>query len=376
MRKKFIILSAIMGTTLVFITCSTSAQRQRSGYGGDSPTVGSGQGRLQSMVTELSKSKDPKAARLARKIKAVAKELKNDSKNLKQLRPHLNRMEKAAQQGDYEAADRALMDTIGAAYDAEFWETVTFKSTDGFKVYSYMSKPKNRETYPIIVLVHGGEHGSATTYQRHALRFLKAGFATLAIDYRGSSGHGQSYHDAIDFGGKEIDDVVKGVEYADADPATAKVGLMGSSHGAFISSNVLPRSSLITSANLNFGGYDFEALMDTWRKSSAPEAQKHIEYWSPVIGKPGTPEYERAATLSAINNVDKINVPLLLIHGKNDTSVPYIESVKLHDQLKKNKKTVTLRLFEDGPHGFILRNSEEAEEAYRMTENFFKKTLK
>jgi dipeptidyl aminopeptidase/acylaminoacyl peptidase len=365
-----------MAISLVFFTCNASAQKEGAGYKGESATVGGGQGRLQSMVAELSKSEDPKAGRLARKIKAVGKELKNDGKNLKQLQPHLNRMEKAARQGDYKAADRALNDTIGAAYDAQFWETITFKSTDGFKVYSYMSKPKNKKTYPIIVLVHGGEHGSATTYQRHALRFLKAGFATLAVDYRGSSGHGQSYYDAIDFGGKEIDDVVKAVEHAHADPATTKVGLMGSSHGAFVSSNVVPRSSLVASANLNFGGYDFEAVMDTWQKSSAPEAQRHIEYWGPVIGEPGTPEYERAATLSAINNVDKINVPLLLIHGKKDTSVPYIESVKLHDELKKNKKRVTLKLFEDGPHGFILRNSEEAEEAYRITENFFKKTLK
>lgn len=376
MRKKLITPFAITGIALMFIACGASAQKQGSGYRGDSATVGGGKEQLKSMVAELSKSNDPKARTLAKKIKIVAKELKNDGKDFAPLRPQLGMLEKASREGDYEAADEALMNVIGAAYDADFWGKVSFKSTDGFRVYAYLTEPKNMKEYPIIVLVHGGEHGSATSYERHALRFLKAGFATLAVDYRGSSGHGQTYHDAIDFGGKEIDDVVKAVEYAHNLPTTTKVGLMGSSHGAFVSSNVLMRSRLLASANLNFGGYEFDSLMDTWRNSSSPEAQKHLEYWSPVIGEPGTPQYTKAETLSAINNADEINVPLLLIHGKNDASVPYTESVKLYDELKKDKKTATLKLFDNGPHGFIFRNSEEAEEAFRITENFFKKTLK
>lgn len=376
MQKKFAILSLVVGFALVMVTCNASAQKGgTAGKSGSSRAAG-GKGRLQSMVAELSRSGDPEAGRLAKKIKGVAKALKSDGKDMRPLQPYLDRMERAARAGDYEAADRALMDAVGVAYDAEFWKEVSFKSVDGFKVYAFSSKPKNKKEFPVILLIHGGEHGSAETYQRHALMFLKSGFATLAVDYRGSSGHGDSYMNAADPAGKEIDDVLKAVEYAHADPATTSVGLMGSSHGAFISGNVLPRTSLVAAANLNFGGYNFKTLMEGWAASDEPVAQKKIEIWSPIVGEPGSPEFTRAATLSPINNCDKINAPLLLIHGKGDKTIPYLESVNFYDELKARKKKVTLKVFEDGPHGFIFRNSEEAEEAYRITEKFFKKHLK
>jgi len=376
MRKKLVALSIVVGFALVMVTCNASTQKGGATYGGEPTQTAGGKGRLQSMVVELNKSKDPKAGLLAKKIKAIAMELKRDGKDLRPLQPHLNRMENAARAGDFEAADRALMDAVGEAYNADFWKEVSFKSVDGFRVYSYLSRPKNKKKYPIIVLVHGGEHGSATSYQRHALRFLKAGFATLAVDYRGSSGHGDSYKDAGDLAGKEIDDVVKAVEYVYNDPSSTSVGLMGSSHGAYIGGNVLPRTPHVTAANLNFGGYNFETLMKGWKASSEPVAQTKIDTWSPIIGEPGSPEYEQAATLSPINNTGKIHAPLLLIHGKRDASVPYRESINFYEELKKDRKRVSLKLFEDGSHGFIFRNTEEAEEAYRITEDFFKKNLK
>jgi dienelactone hydrolase len=372
----FSILTAIIGIALVFFSCNASAQKNEADYTGKSATAGGGKERLQSMVTELSKSKNPEAGLLAKKIKAIAKELKNDGKNLGPLQPHLKRMEKASREGDYKAADDALMDAVGAAYDAEFWDKVSFKSTDGFRVYSFLSKPKNKKEFPIILLFHGGEHGSATTYQRHALRFLKAGFATLAVDYRGSSGHGDAYKAAADPAGKEIDDGIKAVEYAHNVPGTTSVGIMGGSHGAFISGNVLTRVSNITAANLNFGGYDFRALMKSWAASSDPLAKKKIELWSPVVGEPGTPEFARAETVSPYYRSENISARLLLIHGKQDGIVPHSESVNLYNKMKKDNKNVTLKLFDDGPHGFIFRSSDEAEEAYKITESFFKKHLK
>jgi dipeptidyl aminopeptidase/acylaminoacyl peptidase len=338
--------------------------------------VGGGQERLQAMVAELSKSKDPQAGRLGKKIKVVARELKNDGKQLAPLQPHLSRMEMAARERDYAAADEALMDAIGAAYTAEFWEKVSFRSTDGFRVYSFLTKPKDKKEFPIILLFHGGEHGSATSYQPHALRFLKAGFATLAVDYRGSSGHGNSYRDAADPGGKEIDDGLKAVEYAHNLPGTTSVGIMGSSHGALIGGNVLTRVSNITAANLNFGGYDFKALMQGWATSSEPLAQQKLEVWGPVVGEPGSPEFKRAETLSPYYQAEKISAPLLLIHGRGDEAIPYRESVNLYNKMREDKKDVSLKLFDDGPHGFIFRNTTEAEEAYRLTERFFVKYLK
>jgi dipeptidyl aminopeptidase/acylaminoacyl peptidase len=63
----------------------------------------------------------------------------------------------------------------------------------------------------------------------------------------------------------------------------------------------------------------------------------------------------------------------LLIHGKNDEAMSYAESVNLYREAEKMGKNVSLKQFDDGPHGFIIRNSNEAEKAYGVTERFFQK---
>jgi dipeptidyl aminopeptidase/acylaminoacyl peptidase len=284
-------------------------------------------------------------------------------------------MEKSARNGDYEAADRALLDAIGTAYKAEFWKKISFKSTDGFKVYGYLNTPRQGK-YPIIVLVHGGEHGSADSYQAHALRFLKTGFGSLAVDYRGSSGHGDGYKNAADPAGKEIDDVIKAVEYAKKLGGSTKVGLMGSSHGAFIGGNVLPRTDDVSAANLNFGGYNFVTLIEGWQQSDEPVAKKKLEVWAPVVADQSADGSAEVRALSPIYNVGKIDVPLLLIHGKEDKTIPYKETVDFYNELKKNNSSVSLKLYDTAPHGFIFRNTEEAKSAFQATENFFKKNLR
>jgi dienelactone hydrolase len=371
MRKKFPSFPPVFFCFLfLMVMCKAPAQ-------GETPRASApGKGRLQAVIESLEESPNPEANRLAKKVRFVAKEIKSDGKDTGALRPYVDRLEQSAQAGNFEAADRALMDIIGEAYNAEFWKEVSFKSVDGFKVYGYLSEPKGRGKSPVVVLVHGGEHGSATSYQRHAFRFLKAGFGTLAVDYRGSSGHSENYRAAADPAGKEIDDVVKAVEYAHGLPSTTKVGLMGSSHGAFIGANVLTRSSMVSAANLNFGGYNFRTLLEEWKKSDDSIARKKIETWSPVIGDPDNPDFSKARALSPIDNVDKINTPLLLVHGKSDKVVPYSESVSLYEALKKKKKKVSLRAFTDGPHGFIFQSTEEGESAFQTTESFFRRYLK
>ncbi len=348
-------------------TCSSMKEPVPRGRGGQSGA------RLQSFIASLEQSKDPEAKLLARKVKFFGKELRQDGKSLAPLQPYLVEMERSAEAGNYDAAERALMDAVGQAYDAVFWKEVSFPSTDGFQVYAYLTEPKGESKFPIVVLVHGGEHGSASSYQRHAFLFLNQNFATLAVDYRGSSRHGESYKDAADPAGKEIDDVLKAVQYASNLPTTSAVGLMGSSHGAFISGNVLTRTSLVNAATLNFGGYNFQTLFEEWQKSNSPVAQKKVEIWGPVVQSEGSAE---ARALSPIYNTDKINTPLLLIHGKQDQVIPYQESVNFYDELKKHGKTVTLKLYPNGPHGFIFQTDQESESALETTESFFKKYLK
>ncbi|MDR0796292.1 MAG: prolyl oligopeptidase family serine peptidase, partial [Tannerella sp.] len=78
------------------------------------------------------------------------------------------------------------------------------------KFSSYVFIPKGIDLdkkYPLIVLVHGGVHGNFGTYHTHIVRELMAqGYIVVAPEYRGSTGYGESFWRAIDYGGLEIRD--------------------------------------------------------------------------------------------------------------------------------------------------------------------------
>ncbi len=88
------------------------------------------------------------------------------------------------------------------------------------------------------MLPHGGVHGDFGTYHVHIVReMLAAGYVVVAPEYRGSTGYGKGFYEAIDYGGLEVDDVVAGRDWAVetlpfVDPD--RVGVVGWSHGGLI----------------------------------------------------------------------------------------------------------------------------------------------
>jgi dipeptidyl aminopeptidase/acylaminoacyl peptidase len=91
---------------------------------------------------------------------------------------------------------------------------------------------------PLIILVHGGVHGTFnTTYVNVVRELLSQGYAVLAPEYRGSIGQGRELWQQIDYGGLENEDVFAGKQWMlenndSIDPA--RVGIMGWSHGGMI----------------------------------------------------------------------------------------------------------------------------------------------
>ena len=105
----------------------------------------------------------------------------------------------------------------------------------------YVFAPKKREAgrkYPVVVLPHGGVHGDFGTYHVHIVKeMLEKGWVVLAPEYRGSTGYGKGFHDAIDYGGLEVDDVVAGLDWAVAElPYVdgSRAAIAGWSHGGLI----------------------------------------------------------------------------------------------------------------------------------------------
>ena len=117
---------------------------------------------------------------------------------------------------DYAAAivAKARTDSIFAARSRGVmrYEKITYRSqVDGLEIPAYVFSPLTTRPkgHAAMVWVHGGVHGNwDQNYLPFIIEAVQRGYVVLAPEYRGSTGYGEKLHMAIDYGGKEVDDVI------------------------------------------------------------------------------------------------------------------------------------------------------------------------
>lgn len=249
-----------------------------------------------------------------------------------------------------------------------------------FRVYQYVFVPKDLDRsrrHPLLVLPHGGVHGDFGTYHVHIVReMLAAGYVVVAPEYRGSTGYGKGFYEAIDYGGLEVDDVVAGRDWAVenlpfVDPE--RVAVVGWSHGGLIALFALfdhpdkfqvgyagvPVSDLI----LRLGYYD-----DEYRDLYS--AAYHIGQ----TPNQNVAEYRRR---SPVWHVEKLKRPLLVHSTTNDRDVNVVEVESLIAALKAAGKDFESKIYPDAPggHGFNRIDTPLARESRREIYAFLAKHL-
>lgn len=248
------------------------------------------------------------------------------------------------------------------------------------KIQQYVFIPRKAEhgrKLPLIVLPHGGVHGDFGTYHVHIVReMVERGYIVIAPDYRGSTGYGKGFYEAIDYGGLEIDDVVAGrdwaVEHLPVDPK--RCAIVGWSHGGLIALMAVfdhpekfaaayagvPVSDLIT--RLGYLGQEYVAEFS---------AKFHIG----KEPKDAVDEYRRR---SPVWNVQKLRTPLLIHTNTNDRDVNVVEVEQLINALKAAGKTFEHRIYQDAPggHSFNRIDTTVAMESRKEIYSFLEKHLK
>jgi dipeptidyl aminopeptidase/acylaminoacyl peptidase len=244
-------------------------------------------------------------------------------------------------QADFERqrAAKARVDSIYAARTrgvARYRKTTYRSPADGLEVPAYVFTPLAGRAHPALVWVHGGVHGSwDEQYLPFVLEAVRRGYVVVAPDYRGSTGYGPAHYNAIDYGGREVDDVLGAFEFLKTVPEadTARVAVMGWSHGGFIAAHLLFRgrtpfrsgAAIVPVTNLIF------------RLSyKGPSYQRGFATQAAIRGLPfeRREEYVRR---SPYYHVDSLRVPMLVHVASNDTDVNFEEARPLVDALVARK---------------------------------------
>jgi dipeptidyl aminopeptidase/acylaminoacyl peptidase len=233
-------------------------------------------------------------------------------------------------------------------------DSFTFVSND-FKheVEAFLTRPvalAEGTTHPLIVMIHGGPHsqqGPQFTFKSQY--YAHRGWATLQVNYRGSTGYGQAFADAVfrDQNGDEAQDVLYGVSaalrrYPWLDPT--RVGIEGGSYGGQLTCWLITQTSRFKAAiplapivnNLSYNYMTYYNMYEQMEWGAKPHEGNLMD----VL-------WER----SALKHVAKAKTPTMLVHGENDNDVPIAESEQFYIALKDvGVETVMVRYPREG-HG-------------------------
>lgn len=248
-----------------------------------------------------------------------------------------------------------------------------------FKVHQYVFVPKGLDRarrHPLVVLPHGGVHGDFGTYHVHIVREMIAkGWVVIAPEYRGSTGYGREFREAIDYGGLEVDDVVAGRDWAaetlpfvDGD----RTAIVGWSHGGLIALlSVFHHPEKFAAA---YAGVPVSDLIT--RLGYLTEDYRKLFSADYHIGKSPNEAVDEYRRRSPVWHAAKLRTPLLVHTTTNDRDVNVVEVEGLIRALQAEGKSFEHKIYRDAPGGHSFNRidtplaRESRAEIYRFLERY------
>lgn len=244
--------------------------------------------------------------------------------------------------------------------------------------YTFMPRKQPASAkIPLIVLVHGGVHGSFQSDSANVVKELvEQGYAVIAPDYRGSSGYGQGWYRLIDYGGLENEDVFAGRQWMvdnhpNVDPQ--RVGIMGWSHGGMIAlMNIFEHPQDYKVAYAGVPVSDLVARMGY-------KSQAYRELFSAPyhLGKSAQENVNEYRKRSPAWNAAKLQTPLLIHTNTTDEDVNVLEVEHLIAALKAAGKSFEYKIYQNAPggHAFNRIDTKLAKESRQEVYRFLAKHL-
>jgi dipeptidyl aminopeptidase/acylaminoacyl peptidase len=233
---------------------------------------------------------------------------------------------------------------------------ITYPAADGMQIPAYLTLPPGHEpkNLPLIVMPHGGPADRDTAeFDWWSQALADQGYAVLQPNYRGSNLNERFLEAGFgEWGRKMQTDLSDGVRFLAkegiADPL--RVCIVGASYGGYAALAGVSLDSGVYRCAVSVAGMaDLKRMLEWVNLKHSSGQNVEQRYWDRFMGVSG-PADPVLSQISPINHVDAINVPVLLIHGRDDTVVPFQQSEVMFKALRHSQKSVDLVVLDHEDH--------------------------
>jgi dipeptidyl aminopeptidase/acylaminoacyl peptidase len=235
-------------------------------------------------------------------------------------------------------------------------EPVAFPTAGGVIAHGLFHAPRNPdcaapagERPPLIVVSHGGPTAAASSSLNLGLQFWTSrGFAVLDVNYRGSSGYGRAYREALDgaWGVADVEDCAAGARWLVGQGRVdgGRLAIRGGSAGGYTTLAALAFTDVFQAGASYYGVSDLEALARDTHKFES-------RYLDSLIG-PYPARRDLYLERSPINHADRLSCPVIFFQGLEDKVVPPDQARRMVAALESKGLPVEYVTFPQEQHGF------------------------
>lgn len=253
-------------------------------------------------------------------------------------------------------------------------QAITWQGMDDETVHGLYYPPHNpgfesSGKPPLVVNIHGGPTSQRrAAFNEEAQFFATRGYAYLEVNYRGSTGYGREYWEALggNWGIYDVQDAVSGARYLveDGQVDAERLVIIGGSAGGFTVLQALEDYPGFFKAGIcRYGVANQFTLL--------AETHKFESHYSEFLLGPLPEAAEVYRARSPIFHAEKIQDPLIVFQGEDDKVVPRSQSDEIVASLERRGVPHEYHLYPEEGHGF--RKTETLSDYYTKIDHFLKR---
>lgn len=250
-------------------------------------------------------------------------------------------------------------------------ESITYPSIDGMEIHGMLFAPERRVPgkHPLLVQIHGGPTAQTTWAWNPAIQYwVGRGWVVCATNFRGSTGYGRAYTDAMHgrWGEIDMEDNVHAVYHVDGLGLIDKRRAVawGGSGGGLATLSLLTQKPDVFKAGVDlFGVSNFVSFGE--------QTDRLARHLFPSELGPMAENFDLYERNSPVNHADKVKAPLLIFQGLDDRRVPPRQSEEMVEAMQKAGKLVEYVAYAGEGHGW--RKAETVRDYYAKMDAFLTK---